>query len=114
MKRLLLPAMSVALLAAGCVGPDPELQTRAVSEFQVGHVTEAKVLFQQALDRYPCDPEALYYMGRIAHAQGAYEDAVYYFQCCLDADPAYADAYGWLARSEQAAGSAGRLLRFIP
>jgi tetratricopeptide (TPR) repeat protein len=114
MKRWVVPMVVAGLLTAGCTGPDLQLRARAIGEFQVGHVDEAKVLFSQALGRNPSDPVALYYLGRIAYAKADYEDAIYYFQCCVDSDPSYAEAYGWLSRAQKAAGSAGKLLRFIP
>jgi tetratricopeptide (TPR) repeat protein len=114
MKRRLLVVASLALWAAGCGPTAPELRARAISEYQVGHIEQSRELFQQALGRNPADQHALYYLGRIASAQSAWEDAIYYYQCCLDVDPSYADARIWLSRAEKSAGSAGGKLRFIP
>jgi len=114
MKRRLTAVAWLALWAAGCGETTPELRTRAISEYQVGHVEEARELFRQTLDRDPADRHALYYMGRIASGEAAWEDAIYYYQCCLDVDPSYANARIWLARAEKAAGTAGTRLRFIP
>jgi tetratricopeptide (TPR) repeat protein len=93
---------------------DPGYRSGAVAEFQVGHLQEAKEVFQQALSRNPSDAFALYYMGRIACARREWEDAIFYLQCCLDADPSYSDARTYLALAEESAGSAGRKLRFVP
>ena len=104
------------LLIVGC-GPaldDTSYRPKAMAEFDVGHVEQAEALCQQALSREPSDPFALYYMGRIATARQEWEDAIYHYQCCLDADPRYADARERLLEAERAAGVAGPMLRFIP
>lgn len=98
-------AVVMAFFMTGC-GPD-----EAISAFQVGHVAEAKAMFQQALSRNPADPDALYYMGRIACVEQDWESACYYFQCCIDADPSFPTARQWFIYAEK---SAGVNLRFIP
>ena len=117
MKRCVLPGLAGILWLSGC-GPgayvDPEYRTNAVAAFQVGHMAEAREQFDQALGRNPSDPFALYYMGRIACAEKEWEDAIYYLQCCLDADPSYRNARTYLALAEESAGMVGPKLRFIP
>ena len=114
MKRWSVGVMLAAGFLAGCGPANMARDDPAVGEFQVGHIRQAKEMFRQALDRNPSDPLPLYYMGRIACTESEWEDAIYYLQCCLDADPRYTDARRWLARAQHAAGSAGRKLRFIP
>lgn len=114
MRRVLVPAALAAVLAAGCGPSVGELQTRGIAEFQVGHVKQARTVFEQILDRHPSHAPSLFYMGQIAHHEGKYEDAIYYFQCCLDVDPGYPQVRGWLKRSQEAAGLAGKKLRYLP
>ena len=114
MKNLTLVGLCVAVLAGGCEPSKVELRNRAVSEFQVGHADQAKETFLHVLERYPTDSTSLYYMGRISHAEGSYEEAVYYYQCCLDSDPSHKDAQRYLGEAQEAAGPTGEKLRFIP
>lgn len=114
MKHFGICAVLAAAFAAGC-GPSPEdIRTQAVSKIQLGHVDEAKQLFQRVLDRRPSDPVALYHMGRIAQTEGFHEQAVYYFQCCLDAAPGFYEARDQLDEARRQAGAAGDKLMFIP
>ena len=106
--------LCTALLLAGCGPGAAELRQRGIAEFQLGNEPQAKAYLQQVLDQHPSDPGALYYMGRIVHAEGAYEQAVYYYQCAIDADPSQADARKWLAKAQSDAGATGEILRFIP
>ncbi len=108
-------AMATALLMSGC-GPDANQNSitnrnNAISEFQVGHVLEAKEMFQRTLSWNPADPEALYYTGRIACVEQDWINACYYFQCCIDADPSFPTAREWFIYAEKLAGVN---LRFIP
>jgi len=91
--RILLGTLVAAAAISGC-GNTPTTETlvrRAIADFQVGRVDRAESQLRQGLDQTPSDPYALFYMGRICHAQGRYEQASYYYRCCLDADPAFAD-----------------------
>ncbi len=53
-------------------------------------------------------------MGRIAALRREWEDAIYYYQCCLDADPGFADARDRLLHTERSSAALGTRLRFIP
>lgn len=109
--------MAMALLVGGCSDADQNSITNrnnAISEFQVGHVAEAKAMFERSLSWRPADPEALYYMGRIACVEQEWEIAIYYFQCCIDAAPSFPTARQWLLYAEKSAGAVGDKLRFIP
>ena len=114
MKRLAMCGICVVMFFAGCTPSTAELRSRGTSEFQVGHIPQARQLFQQVLECSPADPVALYYMGRIHHAEGFYEQAIYYYQCSLDADPRNAEARTWLEKVQKEAGLVGKGLRFIP
>ena len=120
MRHLAWLPMIVALtvLGAGCA-PDADQfsaanRTEAISAFQVGHIAEAKAMFQRALSWNPSDPECLYYMGRIASTEQDWGWACYYFQCCIDADPSFPTAREWLLQAEKSSGVVGDRLRFIP
>ena len=111
---LVVGALAAAVLA-GCGGPSTdELVNRAVADFQVGRLDRAKATLARALGQSPSHPLALFYMARIHHAERSYERAIYYYQCCLDADPGNAAARKYLAEAVKAAGPVGRTLRFIP
>ncbi len=115
LAAMLLAGALAAAVLTGCGGPSTdELVNRAVADFQVGRVDRAKVLLGRALDRSPSHPLALFYMARIHHAEKSYEQAIYYYQCCLDADPSNAAARKHLAEALKAAGAVGEALRFIP
>jgi tetratricopeptide (TPR) repeat protein len=104
----------MAAAFAGC-GPNVnEMRTKATTEYQVGHAQQAQEQFLKILDREPSDPITLYYLGRINMEQNRLEMAIYYFQCCLDADPSFAAARQDLRRAEQLARPIGSRLRFIP
>ena len=116
MRRLALClVVAVLFVAVGCPGPSSsELRTRGISEFQVGHLDKAKTSFQQVLDRYPSDAESLYYIGRVNQAQGNYEQAIYYYQCALDAAPGFKEAAVWLDRARRESGADSQRLKIIP
>ena len=114
MKGLAFCGACVAMLVAGCGPSAANLRDKGISEFQVGHVERAENFLQQALDREPAMSEALYYMGRIRHAQGEYEKAIHFYQCCLDADPGFQQARRWLDKALQQTGPTGQTLLFIP
>ena len=113
MRRWMMPGMVVVMLIAGC-GPSTSYRKVAITEFDVGHVAQAKPMFRQALQADPSDPVALYYMGRIYCEEGDWENAIYYFQCCLDVEPGNAAARAWLLKAEEATAAIGQKLRFIP
>ena len=118
MKRVILASLAVlvcASLLSGCGGVDTrQLVRQGVSQLQTGRLDEAEATLKRALAVSPSDPAALFYMGRVYHAQEFYEQAVYYYQCCLDADPGYPDVTKYLAQAQRQAGPAGAKLRFIP
>jgi len=103
-----------AVLLAGCAPSPEELRDKAIAEFQLGRLDKAEDFIEQALSRDPAMPEALYYLGRIRHAQGFQEQAIYYYQCALDADPKCYPAQRWLEKAEQETGTTGPRLQFIP
>ncbi|MDY7011138.1 MAG: tetratricopeptide repeat protein [Planctomycetota bacterium] len=118
MKRAILASFAVFIcvsVVSGCGGPGTrQLVTRGVSQFQTGRLDEAEATLKRALAVSPSDPDALFYMGRVYHVSGFYEQAVYYYQCCLDAVPGYPGLAEYLAQAQRQAGPAGTKLRFIP
>jgi tetratricopeptide (TPR) repeat protein len=105
----------VLTVLAGCQTPTTQqLVADGVTQFQVGRLDKAKATLTRALDQSPSSPAALFYMGRIHHLEGFYEQAIYYYQCCIDADPSRADAQRYLDEAQAKAGPAGDRLRFIP
>ena len=116
MKRISgLVLLGCAAILPGCGPPGAgDLVKAGVSEYQLGRLDKAETMLLRALDTQPSDPEALFYLGRICHDQGSYARALYYYQCCLDADPGYPAAQRYLAEAQRRAGTAGRMLRFIP
>ena len=113
MKRFALIGLLVVAVLGGCGPSVGQTTARGISEFQVGRLEESKQFFQQVLSRYPSDPRALYYMGRISYTEGSYEMAMFYFQSSIDADPSFKDSKVWLTRAEKAVGSSAGDLRFI-
>lgn len=114
MKTRIVGFVVAAAALAGC-GPNiNEMRTKAISEYQVGHAQKAQEQFLKILDRSPADASTLYYLGRIAMEDNRLEMAIYYFQCCLDADPSFAAARQDLRRAEQLSRPVGSRLRFIP
>lgn len=105
--------MAAALLA-GCGPSDQEIRQRGAAHFELGNLQQAEADFQNVLIRWPADPDSLYYMGRIRYAEGLYEQAMYYFQSAIDADPSYESAKLWLQRARQKSGVAGPVLQIIP
>ncbi len=118
MKRgiILFLAVWICVVAlSGCGGPDTrQLVRQGASQFQTGQIDKAEATLKRALAVSPSDPAALFYMGRVYHAREFYEQAVYYYQCCLDADPSYPDVSKYLSQAQRQAGPAGAKLRFIP
>ncbi len=103
-----------AMLVSGCGPSAGDLRDQGIGAFQVGRVDRAEDLLQQALDRDPTMPEALYYMGRVQHARGFYERAIYFYQCALDVDPEMAAVRRWLDKAQAELGPEGETLRFVP
>ena len=106
-------AVALAVLGAGCA-PDADQfsaanREKAISAFQVGHIAEAKAMFQRALSWNPAEPEALYYMGRIACTEQDWIKAVGFFDLCLNADPSFPTAREWLKYAEDASGLGDKL-----
>ena len=114
MRHLAFCGMFAAAFLVGCGPSAGRLSDKGISEFQVGRLDQAEQSLQQALDLNPSLPEALYYMGRVSHARGYYEKAVYYYQQCLDSDPRYTQANRWLAKAQEPLGRTGQTLRFLP
>ncbi len=111
-------AVAIILPASGC-GPGRNQNSitnrnDAIAAFQVGHVAEAKAMFERTLSWNLADPDALYYMGRISCVEDDWERAIYYFQCCIDVEPGFPTARRWLLYAEKSAGPIGDKLRFIP
>ncbi|KPK83786.1 MAG: hypothetical protein AMJ81_07310 [Phycisphaerae bacterium SM23_33] len=100
---------------AGCGTPSTEaLVEQGITYFQVGRLDQAETTLKRALDQNPSDPDALFYMGRICDLKGLQERAMYYYQCCMDADPSYVAAQKHLLEAQRQLGPAGQALRFIP
>jgi tetratricopeptide (TPR) repeat protein len=83
------------------------LRNQGITEFQIGHLDQAKDLLKQSLDK-SCDPVAEYWLGRTYHAQGRYEDAICHYQAAIQSRPAYDEAKKWLLKARQDAGLSGR------
>lgn len=114
MKTWALAGLGAMLFLAGCAPSAAELRERAVSEFQVQNMPEAQTLLERALDKSPFDAVSLFYMGRIKHVQGNYEQAMSYYQRAMKMDPSLAEARTWLARAEEQLGPTGKMLRYVP
>jgi len=117
MKRMVAWGMLavVAFVASGCGPGLMETRQTAIDKFQLGKIDEAKALLDRVLSRYPSDGVSLFYMGRVYHAKGFHEQAVFYYQSCLDAEPRMtAEVRPWLDKAKADAGTAGQKLIFIP
>lgn len=116
MKRttlIMLNAMVLAAALSGCQSDTAKLIAEGVNSYQLGHLDRARAKLTQALDQDPC-PDALFYLGRVHHAQGFYEQAIFYYQCCLEGAPAYPGASKFLRQAQRAAGAVGPALQIIP
>ena len=103
------------LLLAGCAAPNADkLIAEGIANFQVGRIDDADAKLTKALHADPADADALFYMGRVHHARRFYEQAIYYYQCCIDVAPGYPGARKHLDRAQAQAGLMGKMLRFIP
>ncbi len=117
MTRGMTWAMGVGLLAAvagGCNQEARDLRERGITEFQVGRVEDAQALLNEALEHDAGDAEALYYLGRILHREGLYEQAVFYYQSCLQVRPGHPVARRWLAMAMAELGPGAETLYFLP
>jgi len=114
MKRIAMMAAltCVAVLAAGCAAGRPTLVEQGVQQLETGWVDKAERTFTLVLAKDPSDPAGLFYMGRICQTRGLHERAVYYYQCCYDADPGYPGVARRLMQAQAAAGVSGAGLRF--
>ena len=104
------------VVLAGC-GGQPSLDDQigeATSLMQVGRLAQAKTLLHVALNRDPYNAQALYVMGRVQHAEGNLDQAIYYYQCALSSDPAHAAAAANLKRARQEAGATTPGVKIIP
>jgi len=117
MKRTVLIAVAgLAMLGplAGCQSEPEKLLTEGVSLYEAGQLDKARKKLETAVDHLPADSKALFYLGRVYHAQGFYEQAIFYYQCCLSSAPCHAEAMKHLREATKAAGPAGPVLRIIP
>ena len=114
MKRSAVWGAILLFALAGCGPSREELRNQAISEFQVGKLDSAKSHLKEIVDRYPGDSVSLYYLGRVCHAEGRLEWALFYYQCALTEDPGNAEAEVWRRRAEDEAGRTGRALRILP
>lgn len=114
MKRIALSALVLSAILAGCGASSSDLRTSGIREFQVGNNQKARDFFQQSLDRDPSDAACYYYLGRIAHADGFYEKAIWYYQCSIDHDPSHPEVHKWLDKAQAEAPQVGKALQFIP
>ena len=104
MKLWTFCALSAAVWLSGCGPSTSQLRNDGISAFQTGRMDEAAKLLQQVLDEKPSDAESLYYMGRIRQAEGAYEQAEFYYRCAIDADPRQREAPVWLEKVRRQLG----------
>ncbi|MHC4983511.1 MAG: tetratricopeptide repeat protein [Planctomycetota bacterium] len=108
MKRILSYGLGCGLLiviTSGCNLKARRLRDKGIAEFQIGRIDNARALLKQSVDLNASDPDALYYMGRVMHADKFYEQAVYYYRSCLQAKPSHLSAREWLAKAMAALGS---------
>jgi len=117
MKRTVLIAVAGLVLVgplAGCQSESEKLLTEGVSLYEAGQLDKARKKLETAVDHLPADSKALFYLARVYHAQGFYEQAIFYYQCCLSSVPCHAEAMKHLREATEAAGPAGPVLRIIP
>lgn len=105
---------AILVLMAGCAPSAAELRERAVAEFQLGNTEQAQQLLDRSLDKEPFNALSLFYMGRIKHVGGFYEQAMHFYQKALIMDPGLEEARKWLARAEEQLGPTGKRLRYVP
>ncbi len=110
MKYLAVCALCAMMFLSGCGPSTGEIRTRGISQFEIGHLDKAQKDFDLVLNQSPADPESLYYMGRIAQAEGRYEQAMFYYQSCLDARPNHLPARTYLDQAQADAGLTGEML----
>ncbi len=116
-KALVIAFVAVALAAipTGCASVGAGQLVRAgISQFQLGRLDKAKECLEGALRENPSHPQALFFMGRIHHAENSLARAIYFYQCCLDADPGYPEVGKYLRQAQREAGGIGEALRFVP
>ena len=107
MKRVALCSVAL-LMIVGCHRGTYAMRDRAIEKFELGQIDESKQLMDQVFAKLPSDGPNLYYLGRVAHSRGYYERAVYWYLCCLDADPKMEVAKPWLEKARDQAGMADR------
>jgi tetratricopeptide (TPR) repeat protein len=103
-----------ALASSGCGQSASAHRDEGITAFQVGDLDRAKMLLGESIERSPGDPRALYYMGRVMHREGFYEQAVYYYQSCLSVRPGHPTARRWLDMAMAELGPVGPKLEFLP
>ena len=107
--------LNCAVLMAGCGTPSSaELVKAGASDFQLGRLDKARTTMELVLRAEPSHAGALFYMGRICHAERSYPQAVYYYKCCLDVDPGYPEAPKFLRDAQRQLGAMGGEPRFSP
>ena len=115
MNRLLVCCLCGLAAAGGCGVSAGEDRAKGIHEIELGRTSQAEERFRRVLDVAPSDPDALYYMGRLAQLRGDHEKAIYYYQCCLDADAGYRGVEQWLTQAQRAAGrKPGEEVIFVP
>ena len=82
---------------------------QAIEEFNAGHIPQARELLLRSMSWNNADPETLYYMGRVCCIEQKWEEAIGYFDRCLNADPACPTARDWLQFAENSSGLGERL-----
>ncbi|MFW6133540.1 MAG: hypothetical protein ACOC8F_06545 [Planctomycetota bacterium] len=101
-------------VGSGCSLEAWKLRREGIAAFQVGKLDEARSKLAESIEREPNDARACYYLGRTLHAQGYQEDALYYYQCCLQREPAHAEARRWLNKAADELGPVAEELMFLP
>lgn len=108
-----LAAAAALPLLSGC-SEAIHKRDRGISMFQVGRIEKAQELLAASIREDAGDPKAYYYMGRVMHAQEQYEEALYYYQCCLQLQPGHEEARAWLEKARTALGPVSDTLMFLP
>lgn len=117
MKRTAMVGLGLVaslLVLAGCGPSAQDLVKVGITQYQTGRSDQAKLSFQRALNIAPSDPDANFYMGRIHHSEKFYEQAIFRYQNCIDAQPSYPDAMRFLRAAQQECDPAGRNLMIVP
>ncbi|HEY9635381.1 MAG TPA: tetratricopeptide repeat protein [Coleofasciculaceae cyanobacterium] len=76
----------------------------ALNSYQTGNLSQAELLYQQILQQQPNNPEALHWLGVIAHQLGKLKEAIAYYQQTLAVQPNQSEVYYNLGNAFQQQG----------